>query len=498
MVRDKSRKTTKANKITKANRTRKRATRRHSAKRSRALPPYLMEPFLVLRTALETDATLRALVSATLAHGQAPPSWRGKTLLQFIDFFKQWANAKISLKNPGYYIGHFAVLMGTAKGRQLMRYAPWTSWVMTFFETRHEYLGSPSTRAWVPHLVTATPPGGGGFNMQMIPADKDGTAGPSMEGSPYQRALIKKYRLNDKLITRNGTQTLDLPKALMTKLFKFNNFNRFFLRRFLPETRPLGASPSWLPAGRDISPKDAIVSPADGQIKWLFHEGSSGSTTRKFLVKEQVYSLHEAFTVCSLEAAHRCTANKYLDVFANGPMVDILLWFTDYHRYHAPVSGKVIKIQDYGLPSALGATWGDGPAGLAKEDRDWVNKHYGARMEGYYDWTDTITKHRRAVYIIDTDVRGGTRVGKVMMMPIGFYGVGSMVSRVKEGQMITKGQELGNFAFGGSSVILCFEPKKVEIDVPYVASKSPYPQTASAFQPIQVRQAIGSIRRARK
>jgi len=449
--------------------------------------------------------TLRALVSATLADDQAPPSWRGKTLLQFIEFFRQWSKAKISLKNPGYYIGEFSVLMGTVQGRQLMRYAPWTSWVMLFFETRHEYLGSPNTRSWIPYLATTTPPSGGGFNMQMMPADKDGTAGPSMEGSPYQRALIKKHRLNDKLITRHGTPTLDLPKALMIKLFKFNNFNRFFLRRFLPGTRPLGATPPWLPAGRDISPKDAIVSPADGQIKWLFHEGSAGSTTRKFLVKEQVYSLHEAFTVCSLEAAHRCTANKYLDIFANGPMVDILLWFTDYHRYHAPVSGKVIKIQDYGLPGALGATWGDGPAGMPKEDLAWVEKHYGPdsvektwdRLP-MYDWSETVTKHRRAVYIIDTNVRGGTGVGKVMMMPIGFFGVGSMTASVKEGQTITKGQELRNFSFVGSSVVLCFEPKQVEIDVPYVASKFPYPRTSSAFQPIQVRQAIGSIRRARK
>ena len=33
--------------------------------------------------------------------------------------------------------------------------------------------------------------------------------------------------------------------------------------------------------------------------------------------------------------------------FLGGPLLDILLWFTDYHHFHAPVTGRVIHHGQY-------------------------------------------------------------------------------------------------------------------------------------------------------
>ena len=493
MTRTKKRRTSKRS-------TSKRGTRKaYQAPKRKPMPNYQRETMLILETSLKTDVRLRSLVKAALAKESAAPSWAGKSIGQFIAFFRQWMVAPIDIMDPGNNISQFSILIQTTAGQQLAGYPSFAEWLIVFFENRHEYLGSPVTKSWLPYLSTATPPGGKGFNMQMMPADKDGTPGKSMDGSPYQRALIKKYDLMNKMVVHNGTPTLALPDSVMKKLFSFRSFNEFFLRRFLPGTRPLAARPEWLPAAEAarIDERTAIVAPADGMMKWLFHELPNAPTTRRFMIKDQVYSLHEAFSVCTLGKNTECDANRYLDRFAGGPMIDTLLWFTDYHHFHAPVSGKVLVVQDFGLPDVLGKGYGYGPAGIPKEDKKWAKAQVKKQADAaealpMTRWSETLSKHRRQVYIFDTNVKGGSQIGLVMMMPIGFYGVGSMVTLLEVGKFVKKGDPVGHFAFGGSSCVLAFEPGKVSINLPYEESKYPYPITSSKFMHVKVREAVGA------
>jgi len=46
------------------------------------------------------------------------------------------------------------------------------------------------------------------------------------------------------------------------------------------------------------------------------------------------------------------------------------------------------------------------------------------------------------------------------MIAIGFWGVGSIINEVKEGATLTKGERMGHFGYGGSSIVLAFEPGK--------------------------------------
>lgn len=54
--------------------------------------------------------------------------------------------------------------------------------------------------------------------------------------------------------------------------------------------------------------------------------------------------------------------------------------------------------------------------------------------------------------------------GRVMAVCVGAMMVGSIQTTVQEGQPVTRGQELGYFAFGGSTIVVLFEKGAVEWD----------------------------------
>lgn len=51
------------------------------------------------------------------------------------------------------------------------------------------------------------------------------------------------------------------------------------------------------------------------------------------------------------------------------------------------------------------------------------------------------------------------KIGKIAIIYIGMAEVSTCVSKVKIGEKVKKGQQIGNFMFGGSSHLLIFEKK---------------------------------------
>jgi len=43
-----------------------------------------------------------------------------------------------------------------------------------------------------------------------------------------------------------------------------------------------------------------------------------------------------------------------------------------------------------------------------------------------------------------------------------FWGVGSIINLAKKGEVVKKGDLMGHFGYGGSSILLIFEPGKIE------------------------------------
>lgn len=186
----------------------------------------------------------------------------------------------------------------------------------------------------------------------------------------------------------------------------FQCFNDFFLRNIKSGSRPLAG-------GTDPS---VLVSPADGSIFRIFAD----DVETNFRVKRDVINIRQALN-----------NNLYAERFIGGDVVDILLWFTDYHHFHSPVSGRIVFIGEY--PGSYNYNFAD------------VN------------WYKELARHKRVCYLIESD-----RFGIVAMIPVGFWGVGSIINERVVGERIEKGDEMGHFAYGGSSILLVFEPGSVK------------------------------------
>ena len=121
------------------------------------------------------------------------------------------------------------------------------------------------------------------------------------------------------------------------------------------------------------------------------------------------------------------------EVFLGGKAILCMLATTDYHRFHSPVAGDIISEAQL--------------AGL----------YYG--MTG--GWVDYFFEHRRGYYMFDTD-----DFGLVGMISVGMFTISSIEFTQQAGSVVEKGDEVGHFAYGGSAIILLFEPNCVEFSIP--------------------------------
>ena len=201
----------------------------------------------------------------------------------------------------------------------------------------------------------------------------------------------------------------------------FKSFNQFFLRSVKPSLRPVCSQ-----AG-----DEAVVAPCDGGVFYLTRGHTIGNAYRLPGKSDDVFELHEAIP-------------GYGSSFVGGPLLDILLWFTDYHHFHAPVSGTVIHQGSYA-----------GSYNYDFDNFDAIDPYAPSLPAGSdrVGWYKALGKHRRYVWIIRTEA-----LGLVAMVAIGFWGVGSIVNAIDDGASVEKGQYMGHFGYGGSSIVLAFEP----------------------------------------
>lgn len=150
--------------------------------------------------------------------------------------------------------------------------------------------------------------------------------------------------------------------------------------------------------------------------------------------------------------------------FNGGYFMHAFLGPTDYHRQHAPVSGKVLEvrnIQDQVYLQVAKKKSGHGlrgDRGLTRDPAEMQKRHAMAGKQFFaldapddagYQWCQT-----RGLIVIQTE-----KYGKVAVLPIGMAQVSSVVFTVKEGETVEKGQNISYFQFGGSDVVVVFEKR---------------------------------------
>jgi len=200
---------------------------------------------------------------------------------------------------------------------------------------------------------------------------------------------------------RNGTldmSSYEIPEG------GFASFNDFFTRRLKPGARPIS----------NPNNQKVLICPADCRVSPI---SSALASDRDFEVKGDTYNV--AALLGSVELAGR---------FTGGDAVVCLLYPKDYHRFHAPVTGTI----------------------AAKGSLD--DKHYYYGFKGLVKY---FSEYHRAYYLIDTK-----NSGRVGFVAIGMSDINSvnLPLPVDASREIKKGEEIGYFAYGGSGIVMLFEP----------------------------------------
>ncbi|KAL1217456.1 Phosphatidylserine decarboxylase proenzyme 2 [Cardamine amara subsp. amara] len=199
----------------------------------------------------------------------------------------------------------------------------------------------------------------------------------------------------------------------------FKTFNEFFIRELKPGARPIAYM------NRD----DVSVCAADCRL--MAFQLVEDST--RFWIKGRKFSIRGLL-------GKSVNPNDFLD----GSLVIFRLAPQDYHRFHVPVSGVIEKFVDLS-----GSLYTVNPIA--------VNSKY----------CNVFTENKRTVAIIST-----AEFGKVAFVAIGATMVGSINFVRKEGDHVKKGDQLGYFSFGGSTVICVFEKDSIRIDEDLLANSS--------------------------
>ncbi|HYP50303.1 MAG TPA: phosphatidylserine decarboxylase family protein [Pyrinomonadaceae bacterium] len=197
----------------------------------------------------------------------------------------------------------------------------------------------------------------------------------------------------------------------------FKSFNDYFHRQIKPENRPI-AEPD--------NPK-VVVSANDGKV---YNIASNVQPTDKFWLKAQPYSLVNML------------ADNYVERFVGGTVFQSFLSGADYHRWRAPVAGTIRKAQ-----IVDGLMFSDAESAGFDDTA-------GTYSQGYEAAVNT----RGLVFIESED----ENLGMVCISPIGITEISSVTISVKQGQKVKKGDELGYFSYGGSSMCLVFQPGAID------------------------------------
>lgn len=198
---------------------------------------------------------------------------------------------------------------------------------------------------------------------------------------------------------------IDLSEARKS-LEEFTSFNDFFYRKLKPGVRAVG---------------EGFVSPGDGRLLAFEDVGD----VNKFYVKGEAFTLPEFLADETLAAQFRDAAMLILRLAPN-----------DYHRYHFPCAGVPTVSQDI-----RGSYLSVSPHALV------------------YNFARVFCGNQRAYTLMRSE-----RFGEVLIAPVGAAMVGSIISTYPPKAPIQKGEEMGYFAFGGSSIVLLVDRQKLTID----------------------------------
>ena len=245
----------------------------------------------------------------------------------------------------------------------------------------------------------------------------------------YDLTLATKVLGNQQFLREAGVnlgECLDPPRTLDTARKVFERKIRYWICRPMPEQ------------------PQAIVSPADARvIVGSLDETSIMEIKGKFFSYEELLGTQKT---------------TWLDCFSGGDFALFRLTPDKYHYNHTPVAGKVIDYYQI-----------DG-------------RFHSCNPQAIISEATPFSKNRRIVTIIDTDVEGGSGVGKVAMLEIVALMIGDIVQcystccydnpqPIKIGMFLQKGFPKSLYRPGSSTDVLLFEKGRIKFATDLVENR---------------------------
>jgi phosphatidylserine decarboxylase precursor len=226
-------------------------------------------------------------------------------------------------------------------------------------------------------------------------------------GSHYITALTsdaeKKEAIYDAFIDK---YKIDMTQFIVQDYKAFNNVNEWFIRKIRPEVRPIAG-----PGDHDV-----IVSPADARLNVF-----------TVFADTEIWLKTDMFNIATLLGEDHAP-------FIGGSMAIVRLAPQDYHRFHMPISGTITKITKK------------------------TGTYHSVGVDGMRSDNDAIY-NQRTVMLFDGEP--GSKITKMAYVAVGATCVGSVSVNETLNTHYNKGEELGYFQFGGSTVVLVFPPNIV-------------------------------------
>lgn len=196
----------------------------------------------------------------------------------------------------------------------------------------------------------------------------------------------------------------------------FKSWNDFFTRRFIENARPVACPED-----------DTVIASACESTPYRISTGVQRQD--RFWIKRQPYSLNDLLA-----------NDQAVDQFAGGTVYQAFLSATNYHRWHSPVTGTVVRafVQE--------GTY------YSEDDSEGAQAVDPTTSQSYLAHVAT-----RGIILIEADE---PHIGLVAFLGVGMSEVSSCIisANIRPGNHVAKGDELGYFQFGGSTECLIFRP----------------------------------------
>lgn len=219
---------------------------------------------------------------------------------------------------------------------------------------------------------------------------------------PNSKAEIPKF------IQFHGLDLSEVEKPLE----EYQTFNEFFYRGLKPGARPCSA-----PHNPRI-----VVSPADCRSVVF----NSIDTATNVWIKGREFTVKRLLGDAYPEDVARYEGGA-LGIFRLAPQ--------DYHRFHIPVDG------------------------IMRQPKTIEGEYYTVNPMAIRSALDVYGENVRVLVPIDSP-----EFGRVMVICVGAMMVGSTVITRNDGDEVKRAEELGYFKFGGSTIVVLFEPGKMVWD----------------------------------